>query len=94
ILSGKEHDEVTKLIEELKHNIPKYGDTIMSYAEELRQEGEQKGLQKGLQKGIQIGEQKLQKTQQEIAKNLLKSGVDASIIASATHLTLEQIKSL
>nr|MBP9742613.1 hypothetical protein [Burkholderiales bacterium] len=75
ILSGKEHDEVTKLIEELKHNIPKYGDTIMSYAEELRQEGEQKA-------------------QQEIAKNLLKSGVDASIIASATHLTLEQINSL
>lgn len=54
----------------------------MNHAEELRKEG------------IQLGEQKVRQAQQEIAKNLLKSGVDSSIIAAATHLTLEQIKSL
>ncbi|MBP9743453.1 MAG: hypothetical protein KBD37_08850 [Burkholderiales bacterium] len=58
----------------------------MSYAEEL--------LQKGRQEGMALGEQKVHQTQQEITKNLLKSGVDKSIIASATNLTLEQIKSL
>ena len=36
----------------------------------------------------------IQKAQQEIARQLLKSGVDSSIIATATHLSVDQIKSL
>ena len=75
---------------------------LMTYAEELRKEGEQRAQQKimtyaeelrkeGEQRGIQLGEQK---AQQEIAKQLLESGVDNSIVAAATHLTEDQIKSL
>jgi predicted transposase/invertase (TIGR01784 family) len=43
------------------------------------------------QKGMQLGKQE---AQQEIAKELLKSGIDSSIIAAATHLTVDKIKAL
>jgi len=42
LLHGRERDELNPLIEELKQNLPKYGEEIMTYAEELRKEGEQK----------------------------------------------------
>ncbi len=99
ILSGKKRNEVIKLIEELKQNLPKYEGTFMNYAEELRQEGiklgKQKGMKLGEQKGIKIGKQegKLE-AQQEIARQLLKSGVDDNIIATATQLSIDQIKLL
>jgi len=51
----------------------------MTYAEELRQEGEQRGEQKA---------------EKEIAQKLLKSNVDSSVIATATHLTKAQIEDL
>lgn len=35
-----------------------------------------------------------QEAQQEIAKELLKSGIGSSIIAAATHLTVDEIKTL
>lgn len=87
LLSGRERDELNPLIQKLKQNMPEYGETFMTYAEELRQEGMQKGMQLGEQKGKQ-------EAQQEIAKKLLKSGVDSSIIATATHLTVDEIKAL
>ncbi len=45
----------------------------------------------GMTKGIEKGKKE---TQEEIARNLLKAGVDYSVIALATKLTVEQIKSL
>lgn len=91
LLNGRERDELNPLIEQLKQNLPKYGDEIMTYAEELRQEGEQRGMQLGEQKGRQEGKQE---AQQEIAKQLLKSGVDSKIIATSTHLPIDKIAEL
>ncbi len=79
LLNGRERDELQPLIEELKQNLPKYGDEIMTYAEELRKEGEQKGRQE---------------TQLEIAKEFLKAGVDSNIIATSTHLPIAKIDEL
>ena len=79
LLNGRERDELNLLIEKLKQNLPKYGDDIMTYAEELRQEGRQEGRQE---------------VQQEIAKQLLKSGVDSKIIATSTHLPIAKIDEL
>lgn len=86
LLSGRERNELDPLIEQLKQNIPEYGETLMTYAEELRQEG--------IQKGMQLGEIKTREEIAKIAKELLKSGIDSSVIAAATHLTVDQIKSL
>jgi predicted transposase/invertase (TIGR01784 family) len=59
--------------------ISDYRETVMTYAEHYTQKGRQEGKQE---------------TQMEIAKQLLKSGVDSSIIASATHLSKSQIDAL
>jgi predicted transposase/invertase (TIGR01784 family) len=83
LLNGRERDELNQLIEELKQNLPKYGGEIMTYAEELRKEGEQRG--------IQLGEQK---AKIEIAKEFLKAGVDSKIIANSTHLPISKIDEL
>ena len=91
LLNGRERNELNPLIEKLKQNLPKYGDDIMTYAEELRQEGIQIGEQRGEQRGVKLGEQK---AQFEIAKELLKKGVDREIVLSTTHLSNEQILQL
>jgi predicted transposase/invertase (TIGR01784 family) len=60
---------------------------------------EEKGLQKGLEKGLEKGLQKgLQKGKLEekltIAKNLLRVGIEVSMIATTTGLSIEQIETL
>ncbi|MDQ5921970.1 MAG: hypothetical protein QG673_2029, partial [Pseudomonadota bacterium] len=45
----------------------------------------------GLVQGMQVGEEK---GRQEVARNLLKSGMEVAVVAAATNLTLEQVKSL
>lgn len=55
----------------------------MTYGDVLRKEGRQEGMQLGKQEA-----------QQEIAKNLLKSGVDTSIVAKATHLSVKQLEEI
>lgn len=83
LANAKESQELIPLFKKIKKEVPFYEDKIMTYAEELEQRGKQRGEQ--------IGEQKAKR---EIAKELLKSGVSDSVIATATHLTLDQIKSL
>ena len=59
--------------------LSEYKEDVMTYAEHYRQEGEQRGRQD---------------TQREIAQTLLRSGVDSTTIANATHLTPAQIEDL
>ena len=64
----------------------------MTYAEELRQEGLQRGIQEGLQRGIQRGLQRgIQEGEHHMARELLKSGVDESIVAKASHLSKQEL---
>lgn len=76
---AREISEMKLVVEQLIKTVPEYREIIMTYSESLRQEGELRGKLEG----------KL-----EIAKELLKSGIDNSIIANATHLSLEEIKKL
>lgn len=75
LINAREGKELEPLFHEIIANVSEYRETIMTYAEELRQEGEQKA-------------------QKEIAQELLKSGVDSRVIATATHLTAAQIDEL
>jgi predicted transposase/invertase (TIGR01784 family) len=95
LIDGRETNELKQLLVQIEKDIPDYKEGIMTYAEELRREGEQRGEQRGIRLGEQRGEQRgEQKAQIEIAKQLLKSGVDKAIVAKATHLSLEQLKTL
>ena len=67
--------------------------------EKGRQEGMQQGIQKGMQKGMQQGmQQGMQKGRQEekrqVILNMLKKGLDISLISEVTGLSPEEIKKL
>lgn len=100
LLSGREREELNQLITKLKQDLPNYGDTFMTYAEELRQEGiqlgKQEGIQLGEQRGIQLGEQRgIQQgkinAQIEMAKKLIKANTDTNFISEVTDLKVEEI---
>jgi predicted transposase/invertase (TIGR01784 family) len=60
---------------------------LMSIAQSLRNEGFTIGEKKGMEKGMEKGKI-------ETAKKLLLKEIDINIIAEATDLSIEQIKSL
>lgn len=86
-MNAKETEEFRQLLNQIDKDIPNLKENVVTYAEELRREGEQRGIHLGEQKGQH-------EALLEIAKNLLKSGVDSSLVADATHLSLEQINNL
>jgi predicted transposase/invertase (TIGR01784 family) len=88
IMNAREGIELQPLFKQIIEHISEYEDDIMTYAEELRQEGMQKGRQEGMQEGIHEG---MQKGMHQMAKELLKSGVDESLIAKASHLSQKEL---
>ena len=96
--NAREGEELKPLFKKFVDELTYYEDNIMTYAEELKQEGFKMGMsyaEKLKQEGIQIGEQRgHQEAQREIAQQLLKSGIDSTIIANATHLTSTQVEEL
>ena len=71
-------------------------DLIMTYAQQLRQEGMQQGMQQGMQEGMQQGmQQGMQTRNLEIAKEMLLNlhlGMD--IVQKATGLSKEELNKL
>ena len=87
LVNAREREELEPLFNQIIIEVSEYKEVIMTYAEELKKEGEQRGIQLGKQEGRQ--EEKL-----EVATNLKKLGASEKMIAEATHLTLEQIRTL
>ncbi len=77
--------------EEERELIMNLSPAYLKWKEETRNEGKQEGIQIGEERGIQIGEQR---TKLQTARNLLSMGLDPQQIATATGLTLEQIRQL
>ena len=71
-IRAKNKDELKPLFEQITNNINEYKGDVMTYAEELRQEGEYHMAQ-------------------NMARELLKSGVDESIVAKASHLSKQEL---
>ena len=81
-MKAREEQELQPLFAQIIESINDYKDDVMSYEETL--------IQRGLEKGLQRG--KLEK--QEMAKELLRSGVDKSIVARASHLTEQELEQI
>ena len=62
-----------------------------SAEEKGRRQGLQEGRREGMEKGIQVGKQE-EKTQ--IVKQMLQSGLDNTIIANCTNLSMEEIEKI
>jgi len=88
-------------------SLPKHlFDSMLSYLTKAKEQEDLKPLFNGIidkftdyKEGVmtyaeQYTQQGKQEAQREIAKELLKSGVDESIIAKAAHLSVEEIRKL
>jgi len=75
LAEAREQEELAPLVEQIT-NIPDYKETIMSYAETLKQQGIKQGMQQGMQQG-----------KYEIVQEMLKAGAELSFIEKVSHLT-------
>ncbi|MEK5163645.1 hypothetical protein NYE69_15070 [Paenibacillus sp. FSL R5-0527] len=98
-----EPEEDKRLLEELKEQYPEEGESIMKlmpawsrlgYEEGLKEgmeEGIEKGIEQGIEQGIAVGVEKgIEKT----ALNMLREGMEISLVAKVTGLTEEQVVKL
>lgn len=79
LMNAKEYEDLKPLFGQLIDNFKEYEEDIMSYAEQLRQEGMQKGRQEA---------------QHDMVLELLKSGVDEHLIVKASKLSPEEIEKI
>ena len=92
VLKELSADERTRMLYEQREKARRDFVSIMDGA---RQEGMQEGMQKGRQEGMQEGIQEgMQKGKITIARNLLGLNLPFDQIATATGLTIEEIKDL
>ena len=83
LIDARKEDEIKALISQVQEKISYYEENVMTYAEVLKKEGKQEGLQLGKQE-----------SQLEIAREMLKNGIDQSLVAKITKLPLSKIKTL
>lgn len=69
-----------EVIEILSQAVPQEREIMLTFAEQLRQEGRLQGIQQGIHQG-ELG----------VARKLIKAGVDVSLVKQATHLSDEEL---
>ncbi|MGZ7440178.1 Rpn family recombination-promoting nuclease/putative transposase [Paenibacillus sp. TH7-28] len=84
-----------RLLEELKEQYPEEGESIMKlmpvWSRLGYEEGLEEGLEKGIEQGIAVGVEKgIEKT----ALNMLREGMEISLVAKVTGLSEEQVVKL
>ena len=84
---GESQDPAT-LINTLASRVPQHEETLMTIADQLRLEGEQRGIQKGRIEGRMEGrEEGGRETALKIARTMLASGLNRTMIMKMTGLT-------
>ena len=95
LLATQDRGTARSFGEELREAVSGPGGELMTYAEELIEEGERKGRQEGREEGRQEGEQRgVLKGKVGTIENLLQAGVQWSVIESATGIDQEALRAL
>lgn len=99
LLQVGETNNLEALITSLASSVPKHEDTLMTIAEQLRQQGEQRGIQRGIQRGRQEGIQEgrqegRQETLNEMARKMMLNGMDQQAIMDVTGLSKDELAQL
>ncbi len=81
LIQQGETKSVTTLLDTLANQVPEHEGTIMTIAEQLRQEGHQKGRQEGERQG-----------RQKVAQKMLASGLSLEVICEMTGLTESELE--
>ena len=87
VIATQENEAVRAFGEAMQRHAAGSGGEIMTYAQELLQEGERKGKQEGERKGKIEG-------QIETIENFLEAGVGWAVIESATGIDQKQLEAL
>ncbi|MEZ9500850.1 Rpn family recombination-promoting nuclease/putative transposase [Vibrio lentus] len=91
LLQVGETNNIEALITSLVSSVPKHEETLMTIAEQLRQQGEQRGRQEGIQLGEEKGRQEALK---EMARKMLLNGLDQQTIMDVTGLNTDELAQL
>nr|AKN35967.1 Mobile element protein [Vibrio tasmaniensis] len=92
LLQVGETNNLEALITSLASSVPKHEDTLMTIAEQLRQQREQRGRQEGIQLGEAKGRQEgRQETLNEMARKMLLNGMDREAVMTITGLSAEDL---
>ena len=69
--------------------------TQKTYVHDAKKEGVKEGIKEGIEKGVKEGIEKgMKKSKLDMAKNLLIEGLDLSVIAKVTELSIGEIENL
>ncbi len=89
-LEYEEKSSDKELVDALTQALPDMKETIMSAADQLRQEGHNQGLKQGMLEGMQQGMQQGEyNKQREIAINMLKEGFGDPVVTKTTGISPE-----
>jgi predicted transposase/invertase (TIGR01784 family) len=91
LMRAKEKHELEPLLGKLVENFADCKENIVTYAEELLQQGRQQGVQQGMQQGRQEGEYS---AKSEMVKEMLKAGAELSFIEKVSHLSKKEIEQI
>ena len=91
LLQVGETNNLEALITSLASSVPKHEDTLMTIAEQLRQQGEQRGRREGIQLGEARGRQE---TLNEMARKMMLNGMDQQAIMDVTGLSKDELAQL
>ncbi|CAK1772115.1 recombination-promoting nuclease RpnB [Vibrio crassostreae] len=95
LLQVGETNNLEALITSLASSVPKHEETLMTIAEQLRQQGEQRGRQEGIQLGEARGRQEgRQETLNEMARKMMLNGMDQQAIIDVTGLSKDELAQL
>ncbi|PMP13545.1 Rpn family recombination-promoting nuclease/putative transposase [Vibrio tasmaniensis] len=83
LLQVGETNNLEALITSLASSVPKHEDTLMTIAEQLRQQGEQRGRQEGRQEALK-----------EMARKMMLNGLDQEAIMDVTGLNKDELAQL
>ena len=95
LLQVGETSNLEALITSLASSVPKHEETLMTIAEQLRQQGEQRGRQEGIQLGEEKGRKEgRQEALKEMARKMLLNGIDQQAIMDVTGLNTDELAQL
>jgi len=75
-------------VHKLAQHVPQHKDTLMTIAEQLKQEGMEQGIERGIEKGIEQGRYA---GLIEVARTMLNNGLDQDFILKMTGLTTDEL---
>ena len=87
IAQAGEAEDVQILLFGLAQRVPQHGETLMTFAEHMKQIGRAEGLQQGIQEGKRT-------TMLAIARAMLQRGFDSVAVMEMTGLSKEELQRL